>query len=81
MYHEVRLKEIVILDRIRNNVEMFSEDDDRCAYEFIKQVAFILLFFEIMIVNFELCAVITLSIHLITLILLCIRFFDSKSLV
>ena len=37
-YHEVRLKEIVILDRIRNNIEMFSENDDRCAYEFIKQV-------------------------------------------
>ena len=38
VYHEVRLKEIVILDRIRNNVELFSEDDERCAYEFIKQV-------------------------------------------
>ena len=34
----MRLKEIIILDRIRNNVELFSEEDDRCAYEFIKQV-------------------------------------------
>ena len=38
VYREVRLKEIIILDRIRNNVELFSEEDDRCAYEFIKQV-------------------------------------------
>ena len=38
VYHEVRLKEIIFLDRIRSNVEPFSENDDRCVYEFIKQV-------------------------------------------
>ena len=38
VYHEVRLKEIIILDQIRNNVEMFAENDERCIYEFIKQV-------------------------------------------
>ena len=27
VYREVRLKEIIILDRIRNNVELFSEED------------------------------------------------------
>ena len=38
MYNEVRLKEIIILDNVWNNVELFSENDDRCVYEFIKQV-------------------------------------------
>ena len=38
VYNEVRTKEIIILDQIRNNVEMFSENDERCVYEFIKQV-------------------------------------------
>ena len=32
------MKEIIILDNVRNNVELFSENDDRCIYEFIKQV-------------------------------------------
>ena len=32
------VQEIIILDQIRNNVELFSENDDRCVYEFIKQV-------------------------------------------
>ena len=38
MYNEVRLKEVIILDNFRNNVELFSENDERCVYEFIKQV-------------------------------------------
>ena len=38
VYNEVRLKEVIILDNVRNNVELFSENDDRCVYEFIKQV-------------------------------------------
>ena len=38
MYNKVRTKEIIILNQIRNNMEMFSETDDRCVYEFIKQV-------------------------------------------
>ena len=33
VYNEVRPKEIIILDQIQNN-----ETDDRCVYEFIKQV-------------------------------------------
>ena len=38
LYNEVRIKEIIILDQVRNKVEMFSENDERCVYEFIKQV-------------------------------------------
>ena len=38
MYQEVRLKEVITLDKVRNTVELFSEKDDRCVYEFIKQV-------------------------------------------
>ena len=37
MYQEVWLKEVVVLDKIQNTVELFSDKDERCVYEFIKQ--------------------------------------------
>ena len=38
MYQEARLQEVIILDKVRSSVELFSENDERCVYEFIKQV-------------------------------------------
>ena len=38
VYQEVQLKEVIILDKVRNTVELFSEKDERCVYQFIKQV-------------------------------------------
>ena len=38
VYQEVRLQEVIVLEKVRNSVELFSENDKRCVYEFIKQL-------------------------------------------
>ena len=38
VYQEVRLKEVIILDKVWNTVELFSEKDESCVYKFIMQV-------------------------------------------
>ena len=38
VYQEVRLKEVIIVDKAWSSVELFSENDERCVYKFIKQV-------------------------------------------
>ena len=32
------MNEIILLDKVRNAVKLFSDNDERCVYEFIKQV-------------------------------------------
>ena len=38
VYKEVRLDEIIMLDKIRKTMELFSDNDERCVYKFIKQI-------------------------------------------
>ena len=38
-FRTIRSREILVLDGIRRNVDSFTENDTRCVYEFLKQIA------------------------------------------